>query len=181
MTEDDLAGYAPVRRDALCAPYRVFTVCGFPPPSSGGVATLQILAFLAHQDMPALGPRRPGHGAAQALDAAHLLGEAGRLAFADRNRFLADADVVSVPVRGLLDPAYLLARAQLLDRDRATAPLRPGNPPWPVPRRRRPASRRSRRTGPAISRSWTGPATPSRSPPRWRTPSARASWCAGWC
>ena len=130
MTEDDLAGYAPVRREPLCAPYRVFTVCGFPPPSSGGVATLQILAFLAHQDMPALGPRRPGHGPAQALDAAHLLGEAGRLAFADRNRFLADADVVSVPVRGLLDPAYLLARAQLLDRDRATTPLRPGNPPW---------------------------------------------------
>ncbi len=133
MTVDDLAGYAPVRRDALCAPYRVFTVCGFPPPSSGGVATLQILAFLAHQDMPALGPRRTGHGAAQALDAAHLLGEAGRLAFADRNRYLADADVVEVPVRGLLDPVYLLHRAQLLDRDRATAPLRPGNPPWHRP------------------------------------------------
>jgi gamma-glutamyltranspeptidase / glutathione hydrolase len=131
MTEEDLAGYAPVRRDALCAPYRVFTVCGFPPPSSGGIATLQILAFLSHQDMAALGPRRAGHGAAQALDAALLLGEAGRLAFADRNRFLADADVVPVPVRGLLDPAYLLARAQLLDRDRAlTAPLRAGNPPW---------------------------------------------------
>ena len=133
MTVDDLAGYAPVRREALCAPYRVFTVCGFPPPSSGGVAVLQMLAFLAHQDMPALGPRRAGHGAAQALDAAHLLGEAGRLAFADRNRFLADADVVEVPVRGLLDPVYLLARAQLLDRDRATAPLRPGNPPWHRP------------------------------------------------
>jgi gamma-glutamyltranspeptidase/glutathione hydrolase len=130
MTADDLAGYAPVRRDALCAPYRVFTVCGFPPPSSGGVATLQILAFLSHQDMPALGPRRAGHGTAQALDAAHLLGEAGRLAFADRNRYLADADAVEVPVRGLLDPVYLLHRAQLLDRDRAVAPLRPGNPPW---------------------------------------------------
>ncbi|MBD0275916.1 MAG: gamma-glutamyltransferase, partial [Acetobacteraceae bacterium] len=130
MTEDDLAGYAPARREALCAPYRVFTVCGFPPPSSGGVATLQILAFLSHQDMPALGPLRAGHGPAQALDASHLLGEAGRLAFADRNRFLADPDAVPVPVRGLLDPAYLLSRAQSLDRDRAIAPLRPGNPPW---------------------------------------------------
>ncbi|GAA0578039.1 gamma-glutamyltransferase [Craurococcus roseus] len=131
MTPDELAGYAPVRREALCAPYRVFVVCGFPPPSSGGVATLQILSFLSHQDMPALGPLRPGHGAAQALDAALLLGEAGRLAFADRNRFLADADVVPVPVRGLLDPVYLLARAQMLDRDRALAPPlpRPGNPP----------------------------------------------------
>jgi len=130
MTPGDLAGYAPVRRDALCAPYRAFTVCGFPPPSSGGVATLQILSFLAHHDMPALAPRRPGHGPVQALDAAHLLGEAGRLAFSDRNRFLADPDAVDVPVRGLLDPSYLLSRAQLLDRDRATAPLRPGNPPW---------------------------------------------------
>ncbi|MBD0271369.1 MAG: gamma-glutamyltransferase [Acetobacteraceae bacterium] len=132
MTLEDLAGYAPVRREALCAPYRVFVVCGFPPPSSGGVATLQILSFLSHQDMPALGPLRPGHGPAQALDAALLLGEAGRLAFADRNRFLADADVVPVPVRGLLDPVYLRARAQMLDRDRALPPPqpRPGNPPW---------------------------------------------------
>ena len=140
MTVDDLARYAPVRRDALCGPYRVFTVCGFPPPSSGGVATLQILSFLSHQDMPALGPRQAGHGAAQALDAALLLGEAGRLAFADRNRFLADADVVAVPVSGLLDPVYLLARAQLLDRDRAVAPLRPGNPPWHKPPSAAPAS-----------------------------------------
>jgi gamma-glutamyltranspeptidase/glutathione hydrolase len=131
MTVEDLAGYAPARREALCAPYRVFTVCGFPPPTSGGVATLQILAFLSHRDMPALSPRRPGHGPVQALDAALLLGEAGRLAFADRNRFLADPDKVPVPVRGLLDPAYLLARAQSLDRDRASVePPRAGNPPW---------------------------------------------------
>lgn len=130
MTVEDLAAYAPVRREALCATYRVFAVCGFPPPTSGGVATLQVLALLSHQDMAALGPRRPGYGPAQALDAAMLLGEAGRLAFADRNRFLADPDAVPVPVRGLLDPGYLLARAQLLDRDRAVSPLRPGNPPW---------------------------------------------------
>src|SRR3954467_13152133 len=64
------------------------------------------------------------------LDAAHLLGEAGRIAFADRNRYLADSDQVPVPLRGLLDPGYLLVRAQLLDRDRALAAPRPGNPPW---------------------------------------------------
>lgn len=131
MAAEDLAGYAPARRDALCLPYRVHTVCGFPPPTSGGVATLQILAFLSHHDMSALAPGRAGHDRVRALDAAHLLGEAGRLAFADRGRFLADPDKIAVPVRGLLDPAYLLARAQLLDRDRALAePLRPGNPPW---------------------------------------------------
>jgi gamma-glutamyltranspeptidase/glutathione hydrolase len=129
LTTDDLAGYAPRRREAVCGPYRAFTVCGMPPPSSGGVAVLQIMALLAHQDMAALDPRN-GVTEVQVLDAAHLLGEAGRLAFADRNRYLADADHVPVPVRGLLDPGYLLQRAQLIDRDRALATPRAGNPPW---------------------------------------------------
>ena len=128
MTTDDLAGYAPRRRDAVCAPYRVWTLCGVPPPSSGGVAVLQIMALLDHQDMAALDPR--GAPPVRLLDAAHLLGEAGRLAFADRNRYLADSDQVAVPLRGLLDPAYLGLRAQLIDRDQALAAPRPGNPPW---------------------------------------------------
>ncbi|MCO6416434.1 gamma-glutamyltransferase [Siccirubricoccus sp. KC 17139] len=122
MTTDDLAGYAPKRREALCGPYRGVTVCGFPPPSSGGATVLQILGILSHQNLADLDPR--------GLDAAHLLGEAGRIAFADRNRYLADADQVPVPLRGLLDPTYLLIRAQLLDRDRALAEPRAGNPPW---------------------------------------------------
>jgi gamma-glutamyltranspeptidase/glutathione hydrolase len=129
MTTDDLAGYAPRRREALCAPYRAWTLCGFPPPTSGGVAVLQIMALLAHQDMAALDPRG-APSEVRALDAAHLLGEAGRIAFADRNRYLADADHVAVPVRGLLDPGYLMLRAQLIDRDRALPAPRPGNPPW---------------------------------------------------
>ncbi|MFN6954686.1 MAG: gamma-glutamyltransferase [Acetobacteraceae bacterium] len=122
MTPADLAGYAPVRRDAVCARYRVWQVCGFPPPSSGGVAVGQILGLLEHFDIAPLDP----NGA----DAAHLLAEAGRLAFADRNLFLADADHVRVPVNGLLDPRYLMLRAQLIDRDRAIAAPRAGNPPW---------------------------------------------------
>jgi len=129
MTTDDMAGYAPRRRDAVCAPYRVGTLCGFPPPSSGGVAVLQIMAMLAHQDMAALDPRG-APAEIRVLDAAHLLGEAGRIAFADRNRYLADADHVPVPLRGLLDPAYLTLRAQIIDRDRAWAAPRAGNPPW---------------------------------------------------
>ncbi len=129
MTTDDLAGYAPRRRDAVCAPYRVWTLCGFPPPSSGGVAVLQIMAMLAHQDMAALDPRG-APAEIRVLDAAHLLGEAGRIAFADRNRYLADADQVPVPLRGLLDPPYLTVRAQIIDRDRAWAVPRAGNPPW---------------------------------------------------
>ncbi|HYZ31344.1 MAG TPA: gamma-glutamyltransferase, partial [Crenalkalicoccus sp.] len=64
------------------------------------------------------------------VDATALLAEAGRLAFADRNRYLADPDQVVVPVTGLLDPAYLTSRAQLVDRDHALAEPRAGNPPW---------------------------------------------------
>jgi gamma-glutamyltranspeptidase/glutathione hydrolase len=122
MAATDLATYAPRRREAVCLPYRRFRVCGFPPPSSGGIAVGQILGLLGHFDLARLDPR--------GAEAAHLLGEAGRLAFADRNAYVADADFVSVPVRGLLDPGYLTARAQLIDRDRAIAVPRPGNPPW---------------------------------------------------
>jgi gamma-glutamyltranspeptidase/glutathione hydrolase len=122
MTEQDLADYAPRNRAPVCAPYRAFRVCGFGPPSSGGVAVGQILGVLEHFDLRGLDPR--------GVDAAHLLGEAGRLAFADRNAYLADEDFVRVPLRGLLEPAYITQRAQLVDRSRAMAPPRAGNPNW---------------------------------------------------
>jgi gamma-glutamyltranspeptidase/glutathione hydrolase len=119
MTADDLAGYAPRRGTALCLPYRAHVVCG-PPPPSGAAVVLQILGLLGHFEMGALPP-----GGA---DAAMLLGEAGRLAFADRNAFMADPGFAPVPVAGLLDPAYLTGRAQLLSLDRALGQPRPGNP-----------------------------------------------------
>jgi gamma-glutamyltranspeptidase/glutathione hydrolase len=122
MTEADLATYEPRRRTVVCQPYRSFRACGMGPPTSGGIAVGQILGVLEHQDIRALDPR--------GADAAHLLAEAGRLAFADRNLYLADEDFQRVPVRGLLDPAYLTIRAQMVDRDRAMAPPRAGNPPW---------------------------------------------------
>ncbi len=122
MTEADLATYKPRRRQVVCQPYRAQRVCGFGPPTSGGIAVGQILGLLGHQDMRGVPP--------DGADAAHLLAEAGRLAFADRNLYLADEDFVRVPVRGLLDAAYLTARAQLIDRDRANPAPRAGNPPW---------------------------------------------------
>ncbi|MFQ3591977.1 MAG: gamma-glutamyltransferase [Gemmataceae bacterium] len=122
MTAADLAAYRPLQREPVCVPYRAWRVCGMGPPSSGGVAVGQILGLVGHTDLRALDPR--------GADAAHWLAEAGRLAFADRNLYLADADRVPVPVRGLLDPAYLTLRAQAIDRDRAAAEVRAGNPPW---------------------------------------------------
>ncbi|MBI0534984.1 gamma-glutamyltransferase [Roseomonas sp. KE2513] len=122
MTVDDLAAYAAKEREPVCYPYRTFRICGFPPPSSGGIAVGQILGVLEHFDLPRLDPR--------GAEAAHLIAEAGRLAFADRAQYLADADFVPVPLRGLLDPAYLTFRAQMVSPDRAIAEPRPGNPRW---------------------------------------------------
>ncbi|WP_338662759.1 gamma-glutamyltransferase [Pararoseomonas sp. SCSIO 73927] len=122
MTVDDLAAYTAKEREPVCLPYRTYRVCGFPPPSSGGVTVGQILGVLEHFDVPRLDPR--------GTEAAHLLAEAGRLAFADRAQYLADTDFVPAPVRGMLDPAYLTLRAQLVAPGRAVAEPRAGNPRW---------------------------------------------------
>ena len=122
MAPTDLSSYAPQQREAVCTLYRRYRVCGFPPPSSGGIAVAQILGLLGHFDMARIDPR--------SAEAAHLLGDAGRLAFADRNAYVADPAFVSVPTRGMVDPGYLTVRAQEMDRDRALAAPRAGNPPW---------------------------------------------------
>jgi len=116
----DLAGYAAKQRDPVCAPYRVWRVCGMPPPTSGGVAVLQTLGILQGFDLPALAP--------DSVAAWHLIAEASRLAFADRNRFLADADFVPVPVNDLLDPAYLARRGALISPETSLGKAEPGLP-----------------------------------------------------
>lgn len=121
LSTADLADYQVREVDPLCAPYRVFRVCGMPPSSSGGIAVLQILGMLSHRDLSAVAP-----GSAQAV---HLLAEAGRLAYADRNRWVADDRFVEVPVRGLLDPAYLAARAKLIQPSQSMGKAEAGVPP----------------------------------------------------
>jgi gamma-glutamyltranspeptidase/glutathione hydrolase len=121
LSENDLAGYQVREVDALCAPYRAYRVCGMPPSSSGGIAVLQMLGMLAPQNLSAVRP-----GSAQAV---HLLAEAGRLAYADRNRWVADDRYVDVPVAGLLDPAYLTARSKLIRTDRSMGVAEAGTPP----------------------------------------------------
>ncbi|HMA15044.1 MAG: gamma-glutamyltransferase [Bacteroidota bacterium] len=116
----DLRRYEAKRREALCLPYRIWTVCGMPPPTSGGVAVLQMLKLLEPFDLAALGPGSP--------QAIHLVAEASRLAFADRGRFLADSDFVEVPLDALLDPAYLAARARLIDPAASMGEASPGLP-----------------------------------------------------
>ncbi len=121
MTLDDLAGYRAVSRPPLCGRFRLFTICGFGPPSSGGIATLQILGIIE-----ALGPARPG--AVMPADI-HLFSEAGRLAFADRDSYVADPDFVRVPVDGMVDRAYLAERAGLIQPGKSLGTAPPGDPP----------------------------------------------------
>jgi gamma-glutamyltranspeptidase/glutathione hydrolase len=110
----DFASYAPLKREPVCAPYRVWLVCGMGPPSSGGVAILQMLALLEPFEIHREQPNR-----ARAL---HLIAEASRLAFADRVRYLGDPGFVDVPVRGLLAPSYMTERRKLMSPDRSMGP-----------------------------------------------------------
>lgn len=118
MTQADLAAYRAVRRAPLCGSYRDWEVCGMPPPTSGGTAVLQILGLLEPHDLGAAGPTD--------TRTLHLLAEAGKLAFADRNAFLADSDFVEVPLDSLLDPDYLASRSGLIDPQRALPEAQPG-------------------------------------------------------
>lgn len=115
MTLADLARYKPVERKPVCGLYRVYRLCSMGPPSSGGVAVLQILGMLERFPSADLQPN--------SLSEVHLVSQAERLAFADRAQYLADPDAVHVPVAGLLDPTYLHRRAQLIDpaKDMGTA------------------------------------------------------------
>jgi len=115
----DMSIYQVKERPAVCAPYRGHEVCGMGPPSSGALAVGQILGLLESYDLSA-GP----------MDAnvLRLIGDASRLAFADRGRYVADSDYVPVPVKGLLDPAYLTKRARLLAGDDALPEVSPGTP-----------------------------------------------------
>ncbi|HMB14379.1 MAG TPA: gamma-glutamyltransferase family protein, partial [Roseovarius sp.] len=120
LTETDLAIYRVRERPALCAPYRLFEVCGMGPPSSGASTVGQILGLLSPFDLAGLGPDDP--------EAWRLIGDASRLAFADRGRYLADSDFVPVPLKGLLAPDYLKSRSELLRGDDALPQVAPGRP-----------------------------------------------------
>ncbi len=120
MTLADLDAYRPVEREALCGAYRAYRVC-VPPPPSSGVALLQLLAMLEQSDIAARGPADP--------QSWFLFAEASRLMYADRDLYVGDPAFVSVPVAGLLDPAYVAQRARLIGPRAAAQPPLPGTPP----------------------------------------------------
>ncbi|WPN46431.1 MULTISPECIES: gamma-glutamyltransferase [unclassified Pseudomonas] len=137
LSLSDLSGYQAKERAPLCTDYKRWQVCGMPPPSSGGIAVAQILGTLqaleTRDQRLALAPMKPVKtdfpaGIEPTPQAVHLIAEAERLAYADRAQYLADSDFVPVPVKGLLDPAYLVSRAALIG-ERSMGTANPGTPP----------------------------------------------------
>jgi gamma-glutamyltranspeptidase/glutathione hydrolase len=120
LTAADLLHYRAKSREPLCLVYRAHRVCSMPPPSSGGLALLQILGMLAPFDLKA---ERPF-----SATAVHLIAEASRRAFADREVYVGDPDSVPVPAQGLIAPDYLAERAKGISRTRAAPRVSPGMP-----------------------------------------------------
>ncbi len=138
----DLAAYQPVKRQALCSDYspsaagapasqpastRSYRLCGFPPPSSGGIAVAQILGIMANTPAGQMGLDADGLPSADWL---HLYAEASRLAYADRNQYVADPAFVGAPAgdwSSMLRPDYLAQRARLIGA-RSMQQAQPGRP-----------------------------------------------------
>jgi gamma-glutamyltranspeptidase / glutathione hydrolase len=126
MTLSDLAAYKAKEQNALCAPYRIYVICGMGPPSSGATTVIQILGSLERFDLSQLGKDNP--------QSWHLISEAMHLAYADREKYLGDPDFVDVPTAGLVDRTYLAQRSALIDPAVAAKSYPAGNPPGASPR-----------------------------------------------
>ncbi len=126
LSLDDLKNYAVKERTPVCGTYRGLKICGMPPPNSGTIAVLQTLGILEHHPVASFAPN--------SVDAVHLVTEAYRLAYADRNKYVGDADFVKVPVDGMLDPRYLKQRSTLIKMDKTMGAAAPGVPAGAEPR-----------------------------------------------
>jgi gamma-glutamyltranspeptidase/glutathione hydrolase len=121
MTEQDIAQYKAVERAPVCGTYRRNKLCSMGPPSSGGIAVIQILDLLERFPSKKL--------ATDTLSGAHLFTQASRLAFADRGEYLGDPAFVNVPANGLLNRAYIAKRSKLIDPAKDMGAAQPGTPP----------------------------------------------------
>jgi gamma-glutamyltranspeptidase/glutathione hydrolase len=142
MTLADLAGFKALEREPVCGAYRVWRLCSMGPPSSGGIAIVQILGMLQRFPSSQL---QPG-----TLSGIHLFTQASKLAYADRAKYLADTGFVQVPIAGLLDKDYIASRAALIDPARDMGTAMAGDPPvkhaaWHQPHDHRGQDRRGHR------------------------------------
>ena len=120
MTAGDVATYEAKTPAPVCGTYRTYRICGMGPSSSGGFTVFAALKLLERFDLSALGPHSP--------TAWHLIAESERLAYADRDKYLADEDFVRVPLAGLMDPAYLASRSALMSPTATIADVHAGSP-----------------------------------------------------
>ncbi|MFZ2870966.1 gamma-glutamyltransferase [Zavarzinia sp.] len=131
LATSDLENYTVIAREPVCNAVFSVEVCGMGLPSSGGIAILQILGLVEPWGIERMSPQAP--------ETWRLIGDASRLAFADRERWLADPAYVRAPVSGLLASGYLSLRAKLLDGPGALPEVSPGLPAfddgalWPPP------------------------------------------------
>ncbi|MBB5915849.1 gamma-glutamyltranspeptidase/glutathione hydrolase [Nocardia transvalensis] len=127
----DLAGYQAKKRTALCSPYRDHEICSMPNPSSGGITVASTLGILENFDLGALPPENVDkNGGKPNAQAVHLISEAERLAYADRDKYVADSDFVPLPGNSpdtLLNRDYLKQRAALIKPDHAMGTAQPGD------------------------------------------------------
>ena len=120
LSLEDMAGYQSVERAPICGSYHKYKICGMAPPSSGGIAVIQMLGLLAPYELF----KMPVNN----LQALHLFTQSSRLAFADRDKYVADADFVTVPTQALISPTYLKKRNALIDIDNDMSKAQPGQP-----------------------------------------------------
>ena len=121
MTLDDLANFKALEREPVCGDYRIWHLCSMGPPSSGGIAIVQILGMLQRFPSSQLQPNT--------LSEAHLYTQASKLAYADRAKYLGDTAFVKVPIAGLLDKGYIAGRAAQIDPAHDMGIAVAGDPP----------------------------------------------------
>ena len=115
----DMDNYKVIQREPVCSRYREYKVCGMGPPSSGALTIAQILGIIENYDISKLGPKNP--------ETWRLIGDASRLAFADRSLYMADSDYVDVPINELISKIYLNERSQLINRKNKIEKIKAGN------------------------------------------------------
>lgn len=125
MTAGDLASYDAKERPVLCGTYRRHRICGMGPPASGAVNVYQMLKQIERFDLRGMGRDSP--------EAWHLIAESQRLAYADRNAYIADPDFTPVPAEGLMNERYLAGRSAQIRADGRIARAEAGVPPGARP------------------------------------------------